>query len=233
MSQGRRSSRRPSSPSGAGSASEQLRKSSLAPSHAFSRLFVRANFLCPQSVNWIQLTGLIRGTQDPHPGAAVRQTRVRQRGSRASKQSESEPKDAVSFFTRRRRFSTSCWRADSLRSVTSRLTTALGALPILCGERPHGGHHRSIFRDEPRLVTERQRRPATFRNDIRSMDFVADQLADGRRFRALGHLQGQPLRLELADGRLWHFTVDSRLQCVERPPGLTPPAPQPRMVRHR
>ena len=30
-----------------------------------------------------------------------------------------------------------------------------------------------------------QRRPATTRNDVWSMDFVADQLADGRRFRAL------------------------------------------------
>lgn len=34
-------------------------------------------------------------------------------------------------------------------------------------------------------VHREQRRPATTRNDIWSMDFVADQLADGRRFRAL------------------------------------------------
>jgi putative transposase len=34
-------------------------------------------------------------------------------------------------------------------------------------------------------VHREQRRPATARNDIWSMDFVADQLADGRRFRAL------------------------------------------------
>jgi putative transposase len=34
-------------------------------------------------------------------------------------------------------------------------------------------------------VHREQRRPATARNEIWSMDFVADQLADGRRFRAL------------------------------------------------
>src|SRR5262249_14797142 len=34
-------------------------------------------------------------------------------------------------------------------------------------------------------VHREQRRPALARNDIWSMDFVADQLADGRRFRAL------------------------------------------------
>ncbi len=34
-------------------------------------------------------------------------------------------------------------------------------------------------------VHREQRRPATERNDIWSMDFVADQLVDGRRFRAL------------------------------------------------
>lgn len=34
-------------------------------------------------------------------------------------------------------------------------------------------------------VHREQRRPATARNDIWSMDFVHDQLADGRRFRAL------------------------------------------------
>ena len=34
-------------------------------------------------------------------------------------------------------------------------------------------------------VHREQRRPATARNDIWSMDFVADELADGRRFRAL------------------------------------------------
>src|SRR5437764_4468342 len=34
-------------------------------------------------------------------------------------------------------------------------------------------------------VHREQRRPAAARNDIWSMDFVADQLADGRRFRAL------------------------------------------------
>jgi putative transposase len=34
-------------------------------------------------------------------------------------------------------------------------------------------------------VHREQRRPATYRNDIWSMDCVADQLADGRRFRAL------------------------------------------------
>ena len=34
-------------------------------------------------------------------------------------------------------------------------------------------------------VHREQRRPATERNDIWSMDFVADELADGRRFRAL------------------------------------------------
>jgi len=34
-------------------------------------------------------------------------------------------------------------------------------------------------------VHREQRRPATARNDIWSMDFVADQLANGRRFRAL------------------------------------------------
>jgi putative transposase len=34
-------------------------------------------------------------------------------------------------------------------------------------------------------VHREQRRPATSRNDIWSMDFVADQLVDGRRFRAL------------------------------------------------
>jgi transposase InsO family protein len=34
-------------------------------------------------------------------------------------------------------------------------------------------------------VHREQRRPATARNDVWSMDFVADQLADGRRFRAL------------------------------------------------
>lgn len=34
-------------------------------------------------------------------------------------------------------------------------------------------------------VHREQRRPATARNDIWSMDFVADQLADGRRFQAL------------------------------------------------
>jgi putative transposase len=34
-------------------------------------------------------------------------------------------------------------------------------------------------------VHREQRRPAIARNDIWSMDFVADQLADGRRFRAL------------------------------------------------
>src|SRR5213083_1759650 len=34
-------------------------------------------------------------------------------------------------------------------------------------------------------VHREQRRPATDRNDIWSMDFVSDELADGRRFRAL------------------------------------------------
>jgi hypothetical protein len=34
-------------------------------------------------------------------------------------------------------------------------------------------------------VHREQRRPATERNDIWSMDFVADELADGRRFRTL------------------------------------------------
>lgn len=34
-------------------------------------------------------------------------------------------------------------------------------------------------------VHREQRRPATAQNDVWSMDFVADQLADGRRFRAL------------------------------------------------
>jgi putative transposase len=34
-------------------------------------------------------------------------------------------------------------------------------------------------------VHRAERRPAVTRNDIRSMDFVTDQLADGRRFRAL------------------------------------------------
>jgi putative transposase len=34
-------------------------------------------------------------------------------------------------------------------------------------------------------VHREQRRPATARDGIWSMDFVADQLADGRRFRAL------------------------------------------------
>src|SRR5918993_3264969 len=34
-------------------------------------------------------------------------------------------------------------------------------------------------------VHREQRRPAAIRNDIWSMDFVADELADGRRFRAL------------------------------------------------
>jgi putative transposase len=34
-------------------------------------------------------------------------------------------------------------------------------------------------------VHREQRRPATDRNDIWSMDFVADELADGRRFRTL------------------------------------------------
>jgi putative transposase len=34
-------------------------------------------------------------------------------------------------------------------------------------------------------VHREQRRPAVVRNDIWSMDFVADQLTDGRRFRAL------------------------------------------------
>ena len=34
-------------------------------------------------------------------------------------------------------------------------------------------------------VHREKRRPATARNDIWSMDFVADQLADGRRFRSL------------------------------------------------
>lgn len=33
-------------------------------------------------------------------------------------------------------------------------------------------------------VHREQRRPATPRNDILSMDFAADQMADGRRFRA-------------------------------------------------
>ena len=34
-------------------------------------------------------------------------------------------------------------------------------------------------------VHREQRRPATARNDIWSMDFVADELADGRKFRTL------------------------------------------------
>jgi putative transposase len=34
-------------------------------------------------------------------------------------------------------------------------------------------------------VHREQRRPAAARNDIWSMNFVADELADGRRFRAL------------------------------------------------
>jgi hypothetical protein len=45
---------------------------------------------CPQRHT---LTGMIHGTQDPHLGASVGQTLVRQRESRASKQSESEPKE--------------------------------------------------------------------------------------------------------------------------------------------
>jgi hypothetical protein len=28
------------------------------------------------------------------------------------------------------------------------------------------------------------------------------------------------LILELADGRQWHFTIDTDLNCVQRPPGL-------------
>ena len=41
------------------------------------------------------------------------------------------------------------------------------------------------WRQHATAVHREQRRPATARNDIWSMDFVADQLADGRRFRAL------------------------------------------------
>ena len=36
-------------------------------------------------------------------------------------------RSAVSFFTRRRSFSTSCWSSEALKFVTSRLTTTVGA----------------------------------------------------------------------------------------------------------
>jgi hypothetical protein len=49
----------------------------------------------------------------------------------------------VSFFTRRRSFRTSGWRAGALRPVTSKLTTTFGALP---------SHPRAVERGTPRLV---------------------------------------------------------------------------------
>ena len=52
-------------------------------------------------------------------------------------------RSAVSFFTRRRSCTTSCWSSDTLRSVTSRLTTIFGALPR---------HPRAVERGTPRSV---------------------------------------------------------------------------------
>jgi hypothetical protein len=60
--------------------------------------------------------------------------RSRARASRSS---------AVSFLTRRRSCRTSSWSSDAFRSVTSRLTTAFGALP---------SHPRAVERGTPRSV---------------------------------------------------------------------------------
>ena len=61
----------------------------------------------------------------------------------------------------------------------------------------------------PTAVHREQRRPAVERNDILSMDFFADELADGRRFRALTAVngpQGYPdCALELPPPYVAHF----------------------------
>ena len=53
----------------------------------------------------------------------------------------------------------------------------------------------------PTAVHRERRRPAVERNDILSMDFFADELADGRRFRALTVVNG-PQGIQTA---LWNF----------------------------
>ena len=55
-------------------------------------------------------------------------------------------------------------------------------------------------------VHREQRRPSTKRNDIWSMDFVADELADGRRFRALTVIDlftRECLAIDVGHGLVW------------------------------
>ena len=64
-------------------------------------------------------------------------------------------------------------------------------------------------------VHREQRRPATSRNDIWSMDFVSDELTDGRRFRTLTVLDLYPRQcLDLAVGR--HLTGQDVAATLER-----------------
>src|SRR5438094_807543 len=51
--------------------------------------------------------------------------------------------------------------------------------------RSHAVFDGPVRRQHASAVHREQRQPAIDRNDIWSMDFVADELADGRRFRAL------------------------------------------------
>jgi len=52
-------------------------------------------------------------------------------------------RSAVSFFTRRRSFTTSCWSSAALRSVASKVTTTFGVWP---------SHPRAVERGTPRSV---------------------------------------------------------------------------------
>ena len=81
-------------------------------------------------------------------------------------------------------------------------------------------------------VPREQRRPATDRNDIWSMDFVSDELADGRRFRALTVIdldfsrRGKPTdtaTIESFNGRFreeclnvhWFASIDDAQQKID------------------
>src|SRR5262249_21143884 len=63
-------------------------------------------------------SGAIHGSQDPHFGASVRQTRVRQRESRASKKGQREPKECGELLHASPESRTSRWSSDAVRLVT-------------------------------------------------------------------------------------------------------------------
>jgi hypothetical protein len=75
------------------------------------------------------------------------------------------------------------------------------------------------FEDGHRVSTAHYRLSREVSSERWHADITCEELPN------LESLREQRLVLELADGRDWHFTVDSALECVERPPGLiTPPS---------